>query len=65
MDVQALHRGGQESPTGKEAVPRHGRGARGDQRRAGSRTTVGGGAHQGTTKGPGDGGPSSPDRLPA
>ena len=30
-----------------------------------SRATAGGGAHQGTPQGPGDGGPSSPDRLPA
>ena len=61
MGVQALRSSDCESPTSEEVVPRHGRGAGGDQRRAGSGAKTGIGAHQGAPQGPGDGGPSSPD----
>ena len=64
MGVQALHRGGQESPTGEEAVPWHGGGIRRDQRRAENRATAGGGAHQGAPQGLEDEEPSSLDGLP-
>ena len=64
MGAQALCCSGCESPKGEEAVPWHGRGLRGDQRRVGSGAKIGVGAHQGAPQGPGNRGPSILDRLP-